>query len=151
MTADHGQRHRRRRLLVIAAACVLLLAVLAVIGVRTHGFGLMGPEPRAAQDVARDRCQADVRKQLASPDSAQLSGVRSVAGALETDGQDMFPLMMDKPLKGVDRSRITVWNVSGTIDAKAEAGGTIHDPFTCRAYFVDGNLADTLVLFDHAH
>ena len=151
MTADHGERRRPRRLLIIAAVCVLTLAVLAVIGVKTRGFGLMGPEPRPAQDVARDRCQGDVRKQLASPDSAQLSGVRSVAGALETDGQDMFPLMMDEPMKGVDHNRITVWNVSGTIDAKAEAGGTIHDPFTCRAYFVDGNLVDTLVLFDHAH
>jgi hypothetical protein len=151
MTADHGERRRPRRLLVIAAVCVLTLAILTVIGVKTRGFGLMSPEPRPAQDVARDRCQDDVRKQLASPDSAQLSGVRSVAGELETDGQDMFPLMMDEPLKGVDHSRITVWNVSGTIDAKAEAGGTIHDPFTCRAYFVDGNRVDTLVLFDHAH
>jgi hypothetical protein len=35
--------------------------------------------------------------------------------------------------------------------SKAEAGGTIRDPFTCRADFVDGNLADTLALFDHAH
>ncbi|MFL0177667.1 hypothetical protein ACJH6H_07445 [Mycobacterium sp. SMC-21] len=122
-----------------------------MIAMKTHGFGLVRPEPRLAQDVARDRCQADVRKQLASPDSAQLSDVRSVAGTLETDGQDMFPLMTDEPLKGVDHSRITVWNVSGMVDAKAEAGGTIRDPFTCRAYFVDGNLADTLVLFDHAH
>ena len=126
-------------------------AVLAMIAMKTHGFGLARPEPQLAQDVARDRCQADVRKQLASPDSAQLSDLRSVAGTLETDGQDMFPLMTDEPLKGVDHSRITVWNVSGMVDAKAEAGGTIRDPFTCRAYFVDGNLADTLVLFDHAH
>jgi len=151
MTADHGERRRPRRLLIIAAVCVLTLTALAVIGVQTRGFGLMRAEPRPTQDVARDRCQSDVRKQLASPDSAQLSGVRSVDGELETDGQDMCPLMMDGPLKGVDHSRITVWNVSGTIDAKAEAGGTIHDPFTCRAYFVDGNLVDTLVLFDHAH
>ncbi|MDX1878039.1 hypothetical protein SBE55_09435 [Mycolicibacterium sp. 141076] len=122
-----------------------------MIAMKTHGFGLARPEPQLAQDVARDRCQADVRKQLASPDSAQLSDVRSVAGTLETDGQDMFPLMTDEPLTGVDHSRITVWNVSGMVDAKAEAGGTIRDPFTCRAYFVDGNLADTLVLFDHAH
>jgi hypothetical protein len=25
----------------------------------------------------------------------------------------------------------------------------IHDPFSCRAYFVDGTLVHTLVLFDH--
>ncbi|MCX8561913.1 hypothetical protein OS122_13550 [Mycolicibacterium mucogenicum] len=125
--------------------------ILVLISVKTRGFGLIGSSPRPAQDVARERCQADVRKQLASPESAQLSDVRSAAGGLQADGQDMFPLMTDEPLKGVDHSRITVWNVSGMIDAKAEAGGTIHDPFTCRAYFVDGNLADTLVLFDHAH
>lgn len=135
----------------IAAVCVLALAALAVIAVKTHGFGLVGPAPRQAQDVARDRCEADVRKQLAAPATAKLSDVRAVAGALEADGRDMFALMTDEPLKGVDHARITVWNVSGTVDAQAEVGGTIHDPFTCRAYFVDGNLADTLVLFDHAH
>ena len=151
MTADHGEPRRPSRFLVIGAVCVLAGAVLAMIAMKTHGFGLARPEPQLAQDVARDRCQADVRKQLASADSAQLSYLRSVAGTLETDGQDMFPLMTDEPLKGVDHSRITVWNVSGMVDAKAEAGGTIRDPFTCRAYFVDGNLADTLVLFDHAH
>ncbi len=140
-----------KKKLAIAAACVLVLAVLAVIAVKTHGFGFVGPAPRQASDVARDRCEADVRKQLAAPGSAKLSGVRAVTGALEADGQDMFALMTDEPLKGVDHARITVWNVSGTVDAQAEAGGVIHDPFTCRAYFVDGNLADTLVLFDHAH
>lgn len=150
MTGDHG-KPRRARFLVIGAVCVLAIVILVVIGVKTRGFGLIGPSPRPAQDVARERCQADVRKQLASPETAQLSDVRSAAGGLQADGQDMFPLMTDEPLKGVDHSRITVWNVSGMIDAKAEAGGTIHDPFTCRAYFVDGNLADTLVLFDHAH
>ncbi|MGX9672485.1 hypothetical protein [Mycobacterium sp. HM-7] len=139
----------KRQLLVIATACVL--GVLAAIAWKTHGFGLVDPPPRLAHDVARDRCEADVRKQLAAPESAKLSAVRAVAGALEADGQDMFALMTDEPLKGMDHSRITVWNVSGTVDAQAEAGGTIHDPFTCRAYFVDGNLADTLVLFDHAH
>ena len=139
----------KRQLLAIATACVL--GALAAIAWKTHGFGFMGPAPRQAQDVARDRCQADVRKQLASPTSAQLSDVRAVAGALESDGRDLFPLTMNEPLKGVDAARITVWNVSGTVDAQAEAGGTIHDPFTCRAYFVDGSLADTLVLFDHAH
>jgi hypothetical protein len=108
MTAGHGNTRRPRRLLVIAAVCVLAAVVL------------VGPEPRLAQDVARDRCQDDVRKQLASP-------------------------------KGVEPSRITVWNASGMINAEAQVGGTIHHPFTCRAYFVDGNLADTLVLFDHAH
>jgi hypothetical protein len=139
----------KRQLLVVATAC--LFGALAAIAWKTHGFGLVGPAPHQAHDVARERCEADVRKQLAAPESAALSAVRSVAGALEADGQDMFPLMTDEPLKGIDHSRITVWNVSGIVDAKAEAGGTIHDPFTCRAYFVDGNLADTLVLFDHAH
>lgn len=145
------RRGLRPRLVIGAAVGVVALIVLAVVAVKTNGFGLVGRAPRQAQDMARDRCEADVRKQLASPTSAQLSGVHAVVGTLESDGRDLFPLTMNEPLKGIDQSRITVWNVSGTVDAKAEAGGTIHDAFTCRAYFVDGDLADTLVLFDHAH
>ena len=38
------------------------------------------------------------------------------------------------------------------VDVNGDAfGATIHDPFSCRAYFIDGNLAHTLVLFDHDH
>jgi hypothetical protein len=43
-------------------------------------------------------------------------------------------------------------NVSGVVDVNGDAfGATMHDPFSCRAYFIDGNLAHTLVLFDHDH
>lgn len=82
--------------------------------------------------------------------AAKLSNVRTAASDLDPDSRDMFPLL-DEPLKGVEHSRITVWNVSGVVDAPSEVGTTIHDPFTCRAYFIDDTLANTLVVFDHDH
>ena len=51
----------------------------------------------------------------------------------------------------IDTSRISVLNVSGVANAPSEVGSTISDRFDCRAYFVDGTLAHTLVVFDHAH
>ena len=42
-------------------------------------------------------------------------------------------------------------NVSGVVNATNEFGSTINDPFDCRAYFVDGSLEHTLVLFNHGH
>jgi hypothetical protein len=47
--------------------------------------------------------------------------------------------------------RITVLNVAGVANAPSQVGTTISDHFDCRAYFVDGALAHTLVVFDHAH
>lgn len=128
-------------------ACALVVGVVAAVAVKTHGFGLVGTAARTAQD----RCEVDVRGKLMAPEAAQLSGVRSTLGELEPDGRDMFALTTDPPLKGIDRTRITVWNVSGTVEAQTESGNTIHDPFTCRAYFVDGDLADTLVVFEREH
>lgn len=54
-------------------------------------------------------------------------------------------------IRGTATSRITVWGVADVLDVQSEVGTTMHDPFICRAYFVDGNLADTLVLFEHDH
>lgn len=135
----------RVRLWVLA--CALVLGVAAVVAVKTHGFGLMDTAARAAEA----RCATDVRGKLVSPEAAKLSDLKTELGDLEPDSRDLFPLTTDQPLKGIEHSRITVWNVSGIVDAQTEAGSTIHDPFTCRAYFVDGNLADTLVVFEREH
>lgn len=128
-------------------ACALILGAVAVVAVKTHGSGLVSTAERTAQD----RCEADVRGKLMTPEAARLSDVQSTRGDLEPDSRDLFPLTTDAPLKGVDHARITVWNVSGTVEAQTDSGNTIHDPFTCRAYFVDGNLADTLVVFEREH
>ena len=101
--------------------------------------------------MAQDRCQSDVLGQLLEPESAQLSDVRTETSSLEADGKDLFSITLEEPLKGVDTSRITVLNVSGVVNATNEFGYTIQDPFDCRAYFVDGSLQHTLVLFDHGH
>lgn len=136
-----------RRVPLWLLACALIVGVVAVIAVRTHGFGLVDPAEREAQD----RCETEVRGKLVTPATAQLTDVQSKLSDLEPDSRDLFPLTTDEPLKGVEHSRIAVWNVSGTVDAQTESGSTIHDPFVCRAYFVDGNLADTLVVFEREH
>ncbi|WP_234814743.1 hypothetical protein [Mycolicibacterium porcinum] len=104
-----------------------------------------------AEREAQNRCETDVRAKLVAPATAQLIDVESKLSDLEPESRDLFPLTTDEPLKGVEHSRITVWNVSGTVDAQTESGSTIHDPFVCRAYFVDGHLADTLVVFEREH
>ncbi|OCB51723.1 hypothetical protein A5722_30810 [Mycobacterium vulneris] len=136
-----------RRIPLWLLACALMVGAIAAVAVKTHGFGLMSTAERTAQD----RCEADVRAKLMAPEAARLSDVQSTLGELEPDSRDMFALTTNAPLKGIDQGRITVWNVSGVVDAQTESGSTIHDPFTCRAYFVDSNLADTLVVFEREH
>jgi hypothetical protein len=41
--------------------------------------------------------------------------------------------------------------VTGTVSAPNAFGDTLTDPFTCRAYFVDDTLTETLVVFEHDH
>lgn len=147
MHSQPGPSKRGMPVWLIAATAVVLLAVIVVIAVMTHGFGLANSNERMAQA----RCENDVRARLASPSSSKLSEVKATVSELDPDSRDMFPLIGNDSLKGVDHGRITVWNVAGTVDEQTEVGTLIHDPFTCRAYFVDGVLADTLVLFDHAH
>ncbi len=132
-----------------AAGCVMILAVIAVA---TRGFGLADSTDGTSKDLtAQDRCESEVLKRLASPSTAMLSNLEVASAVLDPDSKDLFSLL-DDPLKGVDHSRITVLNVSGVVDVDGNAfGSTIHDPFSCRAYFIDGNLANTLVLFDHDH
>ncbi|WKG00773.1 hypothetical protein [Mycolicibacterium sp. HK-90] len=143
----HQPSPNRPRARMWLLACAVIVGVIAAIAVKTNVFGVTNTTERAVQD----RCETDVRGKLASPQTAQLAGVQATVADLEPDSRDLFALTTDEPLKGVDQSRITVWNVSGTVEAQTEVGSTIHDPFTCRAYFVDGNLVDTLVLFDREH
>jgi hypothetical protein len=136
-------------LTAIGVGCVVILAVIAVA---TRGFGLANSTDRPSKELAaQDRCESDVLNRLVSPSAAKLSNVEVATTVLDPDSKDLFSLL-DDPLKGVDHSRITVLNVSGVVDVSGDAfGATIHDPFSCRAYFIDGNLANTLVLFDHNH
>jgi len=127
------------------------VVVLAVSAVATRGFGLLNAPDRSPERTAQDRCQSDVLNQLASPSTAKLSNVKAETTVLDPDSKDLFSLL-DDALKGVDHARITVLNVSGVVDVPGDAfGAAMHDPFSCRAYFVDGDLVHTLVLFHHDH
>jgi hypothetical protein len=136
-------------LIAAGAGCVVILAVTAVA---TRGFGLAhSPDRTSKESAAQDRCESDVLERLASPSTANLSSVEVANTDLDPDSKDLFSLL-EEPLKGVDHSRITVLNVSGVVNVTGDAfSGSIHDPFSCRAYFIDGNLATTLVLFEHDH
>ena len=139
---------KRAWLIAAAAVCVVILVVTVVA---TRGFGLANSTDRPSNErTAQDRCEPEVLNRLAEPSTAKLSNVEVASTVLDPDSKDLFSLL-DDPLKGVDRSRITVWNVSGAVDAPNALGATMHDLFSCRAYFIDGNLAHTLVLFDHDH
>jgi hypothetical protein len=140
------------RLLFIAAMTVTG-AVIVAVAVSTGGLrlGKSGHSAPSPEQLAQDRCQSDVLKRLVAPATTHFSGVRTETSTLEADGKDLFPLTLDEPLKGIDTSRITVLNVSGVVNAPTEIGSTLQDHFDCRAYFVDGKLAHTLVLFDHDH
>jgi hypothetical protein len=143
--------HQRRWRIVGAVLAVVTLTVIAML---TGGFGIVDSKEQVAESkerLAQDRCESDVLKRLPSPSTAQLSTVETATSGLDPDSRDLFPLMLNDPLKGVDHSRITVWNVSGVVTTQSDSWATIHDRFDCRAYFVDGNLADTLVLLDHSH
>ncbi|QZT54992.1 hypothetical protein [Mycolicibacterium austroafricanum] len=145
-----GARKRKRALLLAAAAlCGALLAAIAII---SRGFGLIDsgsvdPRGRAAQQ----RCERDVVARLVAPSTAKLTDVTVTSAQLDPEVMDLFSLLSGGRLNGVDHSRISVQSVEGVVVAPNEMGGTLHDPFTCRAYFVDGDLVDTLVVFDHDH
>lgn len=135
-------------MIAAAAVCVVILAVTAVA---TRGFGLANSTDRTSNErTAQDRCEPEVLNRLAEPSTAKPSNVEVASTVLDPDSKDLF-LLLDDPLKEVDHSRITVWNVSGVVDAPNASGATMHDPFNCRAYFIDGTLAHTLVLFDRDH
>lgn len=139
----------------MTAVLVLVGAAIVAIAISSGALRLWRSSetrPPTAEQSAMDRCQTDVLKRLVSASTAHLSDVRTEASSLDVDGRDQFPpLTLDEPLKGIDTARITVLNVSGVVNAPTEVGSTLQDHFDCRAYFVDGSLVHTLVLFEHQH
>ena len=108
---------RSRKHLWLITAAAISAAIIVVIGIATHGFGIVDSEGRtdttdSAEQTAQDRCESELLKRLASPSTASLSNIEATRSVLDPDSQDLFSLL-DDPLKGIDRSRITVWNVSG--------------------------------------
>lgn len=127
-------------------------AILAVIAITTRGFGFIeATSVDTREHAAQQRCERDVVARMMAPSTAKLSDVTVTRAQLDPEVMDLFSLSSGGPLHDVDHSRITVRSVEGVVDAPNEVGGTLHDPFTCRAYFVDGDLVDTLVVFDHDH
>ena len=148
---DDAPRSRRR--LLLAAVLVVVGAVAVAAAITTGKLRLGGADHSmpSAEQIAQDRCSDGVLKKVVAPATARLTGVRTEHGTLDTDGRDLFSLTLEEPLKGVDTSRITVLDVTGVVNSRNEFGSEIQDHFDCRAYFVDGSLAHTLVLFDHPH
>ncbi|MFY9918238.1 MAG: hypothetical protein WAL26_07565 [Mycobacterium sp.] len=127
-------------------------AILAVIAITTRGFGLIEAiSVDTRERAAQQRCERDVVARLVAPSTAKLSNVTVTSAQLDPEVMDLFSLSSGGPLNDVDHSRISVRSVEGVVEAPNEVGGTLHDPFKCRAYFVDGDLVDTLVVFDHDH
>jgi hypothetical protein len=153
MGNHHGDRPASRRPLLMTAALIALGAALVAIAFATGALrlGKSADSAPSAEQLAQQRCQSEVLKRLVSPDKATLSGVHTETSTLDVDGRDFSSLTASEPLKAIDASRISVLNVSGVANAPSEVGTTIQDHFDCRAYFVDGALAHTLVVFDHAH
>lgn len=151
MGNHQSDRHGNRRRLWWAAALIAVAAAVAVaVGAGVLRAGTPGDSPSAEQ-AAQQRCQAEVMKKLVSPDTATISELHTQTGTLDAEGRDFSSLNANDQLKGVDASRITVLNVSGVANAPSQVGTMIADHFDCRAYFVDGALTHTLVVFDHAH
>ena len=153
MGSHHGESPSKRGSLLGTVALIGGGAALAAIAVGSGvaHVGKSGDAPLTAEQSAQQRCEADVMTRLVSSDKATISDVRIETSALDTDGRDFSSLTASEPLKNVDPTRITVINVAGAANAPSEVGTTIADHFDCRAYFVDGALAHTLVVFDHGH
>ncbi|WP_234811861.1 hypothetical protein [Mycolicibacterium canariasense] len=143
-----GGRARRRRWWIGAVVASTAVVVAVSIGVLTR---TAPPGSAPSEAAARDRCMIDVRARLPESSNPSISIENAVTDPLDPDAKDLFPLMLDEPLKGVDRSRITVWAVTGVVRTVTESGSTMRGPFECRAYTVDGTTVDTLVLLDHGH
>ena len=153
MGNHHGDRPASRRPLLVIAALIAVGTALVAVAVATGALkpGKSADSAPSSEQLAQQRCQAEVLKRLVSPDKATISDVHTQTSTLDVDGRDFSSLTASEPLKGVDASRISVLNVAGVANAPSEVGSMIQDHFDCRAYFVDGALAHTLVVFDHAH
>lgn len=135
----------------MSATRLLLIAVVALgIGMLIGNAFVMREAADPHQRAAQDRCEQDVLSRLPSRDKAKLADVTVSPAELDPETTDLSALSRES-LKDVDRARISVRAVSGVVEAPNAFGETLKDPFTCRAYFVDGNLSDTLVLFEHDH
>jgi hypothetical protein len=131
---------------------IVIFAVLALCAAAVAGVVIATREPARdlQQQAARERCERDVIDRLASPSEATLSEVTVASDELDPEITDLSTLS-GTALKGVDHARISVTTVAGVVQAPNAYGDKLTDPFTCRAYFADGNLADTLVVFEHDH
>lgn len=125
-------------------------AAAVAVGIGTGSLKLPG-SGTAAERSAQSRCESEVTKRLAAPDRARLTDIRIENSTLDLEGRDLFPVTLQEPLKDVATARISVLNVSGVVNAQTEVGSTIQDHFNCRAYFIDGSLKHTLVVFDESH
>lgn len=132
---------------ILAAGAAALVIAVATGKLRLGGSGAAPSK----EQVAQQRCESDVLRRLVARNKATISDTRTETAALDADGRDFSPLNTGDRLKGVETSRITVLNVSGMSNSPSEVGSTLRDHFDCRAYFVGGDLVDTLVVFDHDH
>lgn len=145
-----GSRPRARVLLLGAA--VMCGAALAGAALTTRGFGFIDSSSvDTSGRAAQERCERDVLARLVAPSTAEITDVSVTSAPLDPEVMDLFALVSGGPLDGIDHSRISLQSVRGAVEVPNEVGGTLHDPFACRAYFVDGELADTLVVFEHYH
>lgn len=145
--------HRNRGPLLWMAFLAVVGAATVAIAVATGALRLGNPAGpvSSAEQAAQHQCETEVIKRLASPDKATISDTLTESSTLDPDGRDFSSLTASEPLKSLADSRITVLNVSGVANTESEVGTTIQDHFDCRAYFVDGALTHTLVVFDHGH
>lgn len=135
----------------MSATRLLLIAVVALgIGIVIGNAVVMRDSGSPSVSAAQQRCEKDVLGRLPSPDKAMLTDVKVGTAQLDPETTDLSSLSREG-LKGIDRSRITVRSVTGVVRAPNAFGDTLNDPFTCRVYFVDDTLTDTLVVFEHEH
>ena len=135
---------------MVAAALIAGGAAAAALATATLRPG-PSPDTDPAAQLAQQRCTSEVLTRLVNAGNATISDLRTQTAALDAEGRDFSSLSASEPLTGIDTGRITVLNVSGTVNAPSEVGTTLRDRFDCRAYFVDGALTHTLVVFDHGH
>lgn len=147
-----GARRKTRVLLLAAAVmCGALLAAVAITVTPQDSGTTDATSVDTPEHAAQQRCERDVVARMVTPSTAKLSDVTVTAAQLDPEVMDLFAVLSGGSLNGIDHSRISVRSVGGVVEVPSEVGGTLRDPFTCRAYFVDGDLVDTLVVFDHDH
>lgn len=143
---------RRKTRVLLLAAAVMCGALLAAVAITTRDSGTTdATSVDTPEHAAQQRCERDVVSRMVTPSTAKVSDVTVTDAQLDPEVMDLFALLSGGSLNGIDHSRISVRSVGGVVEVPSEVGGTLRDPFTCRAYFVDGDLVDTLVVFDHDH